>query len=109
MRAWRVIPRGPRESGGSRTVLPASTATADLLIRDAGVERNRVGDCREGGGLRDDAGVVSKRQRQLGEDAPIGPDITGSGGAGADALEAAVGMGDRAVFLGVGLEREDDV
>jgi len=56
-----------------------------------------------------DAGVVTDRGRQRGEGLPAGADVAGPAGRRADALQAAVGMGHRAVFLGVGLEREEDV
>ena len=52
---------------------------------------------------------MAESRGELGEDAPVGADVAGAGGAGADALQAAVGVRDGAVFLGVGLEREDDV
>ena len=52
---------------------------------------------------------MAQGQGELCEDAPVRADVAGAGGARADALQAAVGVGDGAVFLGVGLQREDDV
>ena len=106
--------RRPRLSAAGRFaaaggVLPADAAAADLGVGDAGVEGDRVGQGGEGGGLGVDAGVVAEGRGELGEDLPVGADVAGAAGAGADALQAAVGVGDGAVFLGVGLEREEDV
>ena len=111
---WRLVAEAPasaseRARSARRAVLPADPAAADLGVRDAGVEGDRVGERGEGCGLGGDAGVVAQAPGELGEDAPVRADVAGARGAGADALQAAVGVGDGAVFLGVGLEREDDV
>src|SRR3954470_17598814 len=109
-RAFRAGPLAAGAvAGRALAVLPAQAAAADLLVADAVVEGDRLGQGGEGGGLRADAGVEAEGFSEFAEDDEVRLDVAGAAGRRAHALEAAVGVGDGAVFLGMGLEREDDV
>ena len=106
-------PGSPRSVGhvlGSASVsCQRIPCAADVCVGDVAVEGDRVGQCLEGGRLRVDARVQAEGFGKLAEHEEARADVAGALGARADALQAAVGVGDGAVFLGVGLEREEDV
>ena len=82
---------------------------ADLLGREPGVERDLGGDRGERLGRGLDPGLVAERGGELGQHLPDRAHLARARDRGAQALQAAVGVGDRALLLGVGLGREDDV
>ena len=97
--------------GGSRrgvAVLPAHAAAADLVERQAGVERDRLDELLEGHARGERRRRDAEPRAEVGEDLPLGAVLALVGDRRADALQAPVGVGDRPLLLGVALGREDD-
>src|SRR3954452_9616249 len=88
---------------GRVACLPADDFAADLLVGDAVVEGNLA--CEGVEGLRGgaDSALVAQARGQLGEDLPSRLNLARPRDTWAQALEAAVGMGDGTLLLGVTL------
>ena len=98
-----------REVACRIALLPADAAAADLVEREAGVERDLRGERGEGLGGGVDPGLVAQAGGELGQHLPAGAGVAGVRDGRAQALQAAVGVGDGALLLGVGLGGEDHV
>ena len=105
----RTRRRAPRERAGRLALLPAHTAAADLLERQPRVEGHRVEQLLRGHRAAEHVEVEPEAQRQLGDHLPAGAHLARPRDRRAQALQAPVGVHDRALLLGVGLGREDDV
>ena len=99
---------GDWEGSSRRVVLPADAPSAYLGVGDASTSRGTA-ITRRPRVRRARQVILAQRRGGLGQDGEVGEDLTRRGSAGPDPLQAAVGVGEGAVFLGVGLERKDDV
>ena len=77
--------------------------------RDPRVEGHLGCDRCEGVGRRLDPGLIAEQGGELGEHLPQGSHVARGRRSRAQALKPPVGVGDRALLLGVGLGGEDDV
>ena len=94
---------------GLRARRPAHAAPADLVERQPVVEADRVEQRRRGHRAGQHAGVVVEALAEVGEHRPLAAHRVGPRDRRAQPLHAPVGVRDRALLLGVGLGREDDV
>ena len=106
-------PNGPKSTSlgygrGGVALLPAHAAPAELVVGDAGVDRDVL--CHAGRGHRagEDAGIGAEALAELRERLPAGAHVARAADAGAQALQAAVGVRHRAVALGPGLAGKID-
>ena len=90
-------------------LLPADSRAADLLVGQAGVEGNFRHQGFERLGRRVDSRLVAEAEGQFGEPLPPVTGVARVGDARTDALDAAVGVGDGALLLGVRLAGKEHV
>ena len=110
---WPPAPAAGTLAGGHRRsrvgLGPAHAAAADLLERQSGVERDRLDQLLEGHAGGQHAEVDAGALGDVGQHLPAGAHLARVLDRRAQALQAAVGMHDRALLLGARLGREDDV
>ena len=94
---------------GGVALRPAHAAAADLVERQAGVERDGLDELRAVAiGPVSTPASAPRRAPSSAEHLPAGAHVARAADRRAQALHAAVGVRDRALLLGVGLGREDD-
>ncbi len=98
-----------RHRRGLLALGPAHALAAQLLERQIRVERHRVDDLLPRHPAVQDLGVESDAGGDVGQHRPSRAHLAGMGDRGAQALDAPVGVGDRALLLGVRLGGEDHV
>ena len=100
---------GHRPARRGRALGPAHAAPAELVERQAGVERDRLEELRRRHRAAQHREVVAEARGEVGDDVPLRAHRVGPRDRRAQALHAPVGVRDRALLLGVGLGGEDDV
>ena len=97
-----------RQRGGLRARRPAHAVAGELGERQAAVERDRLEERGARGGAAERPALRAQARRELREHRPFGADLALAGDRRAQALDAAVRVGDGPLLLGGALGGEDD-